>query len=281
MKRTCLVADQTTVAGLVCYGGCGRRYEDFGLDVLLPTRIWNQITVGAPFDPSALSPDDREGRGGVLCAQCIVDRLAKLPGVTAAYIDIEDKRALRADEGRASGLKTCGTMTPPDLIATLRAQVETLPHETTFEANGGAATVELVSRADVLALLAALPAEPETPKGTIRPFADLPVVVESNGDFGYTLTNLRTGQRKAFANAQPVTPKTCATCRHWWDSGRECWHPQKPFVALTIGDPASFGCTLHQPRTFTVTPPFCRAIGAERQACAARGFCNREFACND
>jgi len=28
-------------------------------------------------------------------------------------------------------------------------------------------------------------------------------------------------------------------------------------------------------------PEFCRARGADREACIKRGYCNREFACND
>lgn len=77
---------------LYCYGGCGRRYEDFGLDVLLPTPLWNQIAVGSPFLDDTIDPVDREGRGGVLCAQCIVNRLALLQGVTAAFVDTTDRR---------------------------------------------------------------------------------------------------------------------------------------------------------------------------------------------
>jgi hypothetical protein len=70
---------------LYCYGGCGRRYEDFGLDVMLPTPLWNRIAVGAPFDETQTNIE-REGRGGVLCAQCIVNRLLALPGVTVALM---------------------------------------------------------------------------------------------------------------------------------------------------------------------------------------------------
>jgi hypothetical protein len=84
---------------LYCYGGCGRRYADFGLDILLPTWLWNQVATGFPFGTEPVS--QTEGRGGVLCTQCIVNRLAILPGVTAVYLDIEDKRAAAAPhEGR-------------------------------------------------------------------------------------------------------------------------------------------------------------------------------------
>jgi hypothetical protein len=71
-----------------CYGGCGLRYQDFGLDVILPTALWNRIAVGKPFDETQ-TDIERDGRGGVLCANCIVKRLAKLPGVTVAFLTTE------------------------------------------------------------------------------------------------------------------------------------------------------------------------------------------------
>lgn len=37
-----------------------------------------------------------------------------------------------------------------------------------------------------------------------RPFRGLPLTIESNGPDGYTLTDLRTGRRKAYAIARPV-----------------------------------------------------------------------------
>jgi hypothetical protein len=92
-----------TVDGvLYCYGGCGRRYSDFGLDILLPTPLWNQIAVGPPFD-EAQESIEREGRGGVLCVQCIVDRLATLPDVTAAFIGVDDVRSREPAEYNESG----------------------------------------------------------------------------------------------------------------------------------------------------------------------------------
>jgi hypothetical protein len=73
---------------LYCYGGCGRRYEDFGLDTILPTPLWNQIAIGEPFrEPHPA--DEKEGRGGVLCASCIVLRLAAIPDVTVAFMTTE------------------------------------------------------------------------------------------------------------------------------------------------------------------------------------------------
>lgn len=84
---------------LYCYGGCGRRYEDFGLDTILPTPLWNQIAVGASFrEPHPA--DEREGRGGVLCAACIVLRLAKLPGTTVARMTVESSAEGNASQNR-------------------------------------------------------------------------------------------------------------------------------------------------------------------------------------
>jgi hypothetical protein len=85
---------------LYCYGGCGRRYADFGLDVVLPTHLWNRIAVGHPFDETPYPGVEREGRGGVLCAQCIVDRLARLPGVTVAFVTT-DQQLLQATDFQA------------------------------------------------------------------------------------------------------------------------------------------------------------------------------------
>lgn len=45
---------------------CGKRYNNFKLDVTLPDEQWLLIC-----------PD----RGGILCANCIVERASKLPNV--------------------------------------------------------------------------------------------------------------------------------------------------------------------------------------------------------
>jgi hypothetical protein len=54
--------------------GCGKLYRDFPLDVTIPDDQWLAIQ-GRP--------------GGVLCAACIVERGARLPGVTAARLHFE------------------------------------------------------------------------------------------------------------------------------------------------------------------------------------------------
>lgn len=76
---------------LHCYGGCGTRYIDFHCDMLLPTPLWNRIAVGPPFDNAQVGID-REGRGGVLCPSCIVQRLMALTEATAVFADIVDPR---------------------------------------------------------------------------------------------------------------------------------------------------------------------------------------------
>lgn len=78
-------------SGTTCYG-CGCADPDSPLDILLPTPLWNRIAVGPPFDESWDA--SREGRGGLLCVRCIVDRLSKLEGVTAVFMDITDHRVL-------------------------------------------------------------------------------------------------------------------------------------------------------------------------------------------
>jgi hypothetical protein len=75
---------------LYCYGGCGRRYTDFPLDVILPNAEWNRIAVGEPYAEPRPS-DEQEGRGGVLCAMCIVERLSQLPDVTVAFLTTDER----------------------------------------------------------------------------------------------------------------------------------------------------------------------------------------------
>jgi hypothetical protein len=93
----CLVNDKPAghfCGVLYCYGGCGTPYNEMGLDVLLPTALWNRIAVGPPFDPTEYPGIEREGRGGVLCAACTVARLSALTECTALFLDIEDHRTL-------------------------------------------------------------------------------------------------------------------------------------------------------------------------------------------
>lgn len=55
---------------------CGKLYRDFPLDVVLPDEQWVRVS--------------RRPRGdGFLCAGCIVERAAKLPGVTMAKMVLE------------------------------------------------------------------------------------------------------------------------------------------------------------------------------------------------
>ena len=56
--------------------GCGKHYDEFPLDVVLPNEQWLQI-----------SP--RPDGGGVLCAACIVERGSKLPEITFAKLRYE------------------------------------------------------------------------------------------------------------------------------------------------------------------------------------------------
>jgi hypothetical protein len=54
---------------------CGKPYRDFKLDTTLPDEQWLLIHP--------------EGNGGLLCANCMVRRAAKLPGIIAARMVLE------------------------------------------------------------------------------------------------------------------------------------------------------------------------------------------------
>ena len=56
---------------------CGLDYDDFGLDFTLPHSQWNDICP----------------EGDLLCANCIVQRASKLPGVIAIRAVIEISRS--------------------------------------------------------------------------------------------------------------------------------------------------------------------------------------------
>lgn len=55
---------------------CGKSYEDFPLDVLVTDDVWQAIS-------------GREDGGGVMCVSCMVERGAKMPGVTVARLSFE------------------------------------------------------------------------------------------------------------------------------------------------------------------------------------------------
>lgn len=62
--------------GVVRCEGCGLSYGSFPLDVIVPDDQWEAIT-------------GHSDGGGILCAACIVNRGAKLPGVTVAKMVFE------------------------------------------------------------------------------------------------------------------------------------------------------------------------------------------------
>ena len=53
---------------------CGKPYSDFPLDATLPDEQWRMI---------------HDSEGGLLCANCMVARLAKLPGAIAVRMRLE------------------------------------------------------------------------------------------------------------------------------------------------------------------------------------------------
>ena len=62
---------------------CGKPYSSFPLDVTIPDDQWRQI---------------HDSKGGVLCANCMVARLSRLPGAIAVRARLE----VAADEVTAS-----------------------------------------------------------------------------------------------------------------------------------------------------------------------------------
>jgi len=60
---------------LRCFG-CGKPYDEFPLDVVLPDEQWELVS-------------GRTDGSGVLCANCILERAAKLPGITVAMMVLE------------------------------------------------------------------------------------------------------------------------------------------------------------------------------------------------
>lgn len=75
---------------LYCYGGCGRRYGSMP-DISLPTALWNRIAVGPPFDETK-EGTEREGRGGVLCPVCVIERLSALNDCIVLKADMESRQ---------------------------------------------------------------------------------------------------------------------------------------------------------------------------------------------
>lgn len=72
LERRLSTAPDAEVACL----GCGRSYTSFPLDVLVSDDVWQKIS-------------GRTDGGGVMCAGCIVERAAQLPGVTVAYLRLD------------------------------------------------------------------------------------------------------------------------------------------------------------------------------------------------
>lgn len=54
---------------------CGLPYESFGLDTTLSDEQWIMIHP--------------QGEGGLLCANCIINRASHLPGIIAARMALE------------------------------------------------------------------------------------------------------------------------------------------------------------------------------------------------
>jgi len=65
---------------MVACADCGRPYETFDLDVVVPDEQWRDI---CPTPPSG------DSDGGILCGACVICRGSKLPGVVVARLHFE------------------------------------------------------------------------------------------------------------------------------------------------------------------------------------------------
>lgn len=110
---------------------CGLPYEAFPLDVNLPRSQWMEIHP--------------EGEGGLLCAQCIVERAAKVPGCTVVHAVLEIAPVARRadvvipklpDEGAyAVRVLDAAAHWPPAKMRALATVLERLPHHAFMEAS--------------------------------------------------------------------------------------------------------------------------------------------------
>lgn len=67
-------------------GDCGLPYDEFGIDTTLSNNQW-----------AIIHP---EGRGGLLCANCMVKRASHLPGIIAARMVLEVVYLNQETDGR-------------------------------------------------------------------------------------------------------------------------------------------------------------------------------------
>lgn len=65
--------------------GCGKLYTEFPLDVVLTKKEWALIS-------------GREDEGGLLCADCILRKACKLPGVTHVKLRLGYARRSREQD---------------------------------------------------------------------------------------------------------------------------------------------------------------------------------------
>ena len=64
---------------LYCGGGCGKEYRNFPADMLIQDDLWKLICP---------TPWDGKGTGGVLCPNCICERLIDL-GMTRVEVIVD------------------------------------------------------------------------------------------------------------------------------------------------------------------------------------------------
>ena len=73
VRQPPFIQSETRESGLGCMD-CGKPYGTFPLDMTIPDGQWREI---------------HESEGGILCANCMVARLANLPGAIAVRARLE------------------------------------------------------------------------------------------------------------------------------------------------------------------------------------------------
>jgi len=78
---------------LYCGGGCGIKYQDFPADMLIQDGLWKLICP---------KPYDGHGSGGVLCPNCICEKLIEL-GLTKVLVTVDTSELIYRKTSNTGG----------------------------------------------------------------------------------------------------------------------------------------------------------------------------------